>query len=230
MTLHGSKELGVLFDVDGTLIDSNYLHTISWWQAFRRVGQDVPMASIHRAIGMGGDKLITHLLGEERNKNDDDVLQASHDAVFSTHWPALRPFAGAKDLLVQCGEVGLAVVLASSARQDELTVLRTALDADSCIDAATSSSDAAESKPAPDIVAAALESCRLQAGHTVFVGDSVWDVYAASKLNIPTIGLTCGGTSDAELREAGAVEVFAHPQALLQDLANSAIGRLLVRK
>lgn len=226
MIQHATKTRGVLFDVDGTLIDSSYLHTLAWWQSFRQAGHDVQMAAIHRAIGMGGDKIIEHLLGADRDKDDDATLQASHSAIFSTHWSALRPFRGAKALLVQCGEVGLAVVLASSAPERELGVLRAALDADSSIDAATSSSDAQQSKPAPDILAAALEAGKLQAENAVFVGDAVWDVYAAAKLGIPTIALTCGGTSEAELREAGAAEVFADPEELLQNLAQSAIGRL----
>ncbi|HEV7167288.1 MAG TPA: HAD family hydrolase [Micrococcaceae bacterium] len=226
MTQHGPKTRGVLFDVDGTLIDSNYLHTLAWWQAFRQAGHDVQMASIHRAVGMGGEKLIAHLLGEGRDADADEALKASHSAVFSTHWPALRPFRCAKELVVQCGDVGLAVVLASSAPQPELKVLRAALDADSSIDAATSASDAEHSKPAPDILAAALKAGGLEPENVVFVGDSVWDVYAASELGIATIALTCGGTSEAELRDAGAVEVFQDPQILLRDLAQSRIGRL----
>lgn len=226
MTQHGPKTRGVLFDVDGTLIDSNYLHTLAWWQAFRQAGHDVQMASIHRAVGMGGEKLIAHLLGDGRDPEADAALKASHSAIFSTHWSSLRPFRCAKELLVQCGDVGLSVVLASSAPQPELTVLRAALDADSSIDAATSSSDAEHSKPAPDILAAALKAGGLEAENVVFVGDSVWDVYAASELGIATIALTCGGTSEAELRDAGAVEVFLDPQMLLRELAQSRIGRL----
>lgn len=226
MTQHGPKTRGVLFDVDGTLVDSSYLHTLAWWQAFRQAGHDVQMASIHRAVGMGGERIIAHLLGDGRDQDADAIIQASHSAIFSTHWSSLRPFRYAKELLVQCGDVGLAVVLASSAPKRELGVLRAALDADSCIDAATSSSDAKESKPSPDILIAALKAGNLEAENAVFVGDAVWDVYAASELGIPTIGLTCGGTSEAELREAGAAEVFMDPQALLQNLAQSRIGRL----
>ncbi|MDJ0354547.1 HAD family hydrolase [Paenarthrobacter sp. PH39-S1] len=229
MTVHGEKKLGVLFDVDGTLIDSSYLHTIAWWEAFRRYGLDVPMASIHRAVGMGGDKLIGHLLGADRDQDNDAALEAAHGAIFSTRWPSLRPFAGAKDLLVQCADAQLAVVLATSAKRDDLTVLRAALDADASIDAATSSADAQESKPAPDILAAALRAGHLEAENVVFVGDSVWDVQAAAKLSIPCIGVTCGGTSEAELKDAGAVAVFEGPQQLLSNLAQSPIGPLAAR-
>ncbi|WP_104179213.1 HAD family hydrolase [Arthrobacter sp. B0490] len=206
---------GVLFDVDGTLVDSNYQHTMAWWQAFRRFGHDVPAAEIHRAIGMGGDKLVAHLLGDDRDPDQDTELDATHSAVFSTYWPGLRAFEGAGDLVRRCADAGLTVVLASSASQQEVGVSRGIIDADDSISAATSSSDAENSKPSPDILQAALEAGGLEAADTVFVGDSVWDVIAAAELKIPTIGLASGGTSEAELRDAGAVEVYKDIRALL---------------
>ena len=215
---------GVLFDVDGTLVDSNYLHTVAWWQAFRRLDYDIPMANIHRAIGMGGDKLIGHVLGSGPEPEVEEKLDSSHGAIFSTSWPALRAFDGAAELLRACASRNLAVVLASSASEPELQALRRAIDADDAITSATSSSDAQESKPAPDILQAALDSAELEAGATVFVGDSVWDVLSAAALGIPTIGLTCGGTSEAELRDAGAEEVFESPRHLLENLQESLLG------
>ncbi|HET8880113.1 MAG TPA: HAD family hydrolase [Arthrobacter sp.] len=215
----------VLFDVDGTLIDSSYLHTLAWWQAFRQAGHDVPMASIHRSVGMGGDQLLDHLL-PERDTDGDDALTASQAAVFATFWPALRRTDGARELLAQCHDSGLGVALASSAHGRDLEMLRAAIDADAYIHAATSSADAEQSKPAPDILVAALKALDVPAARAVYVGDSVWDIKAASALDMPTIGLTCGGTSEAELREAGAVEVYENPRALLANLAASAIGKL----
>ncbi|TKV29569.1 HAD family hydrolase [Arthrobacter sp. NamB2] len=217
---------GVLFDVDGTLVDSNYQHTLAWWQAFRRFGHDVPMAEIHRAIGMGGDKLVAHLLGEDRDAEQDAELDSTHGAIFSTYWPGLRPFAGAGELVRRCADDGLTVVLASSASKQELGVLRGIIDADEAISAATSSSDAENSKPSPDILEAALDAGGLKAANAVFVGDSVWDVLAASELAIPTIGLASGGTSEAELREAGAVEVYKDIRALLDAFDDGALHRL----
>ena len=225
----GRRRAAVLFDVDGTLVDSTYFHTLAWWQAFRQAGHDVPMAGIHRAVGMGGDKILARLLPADRDSSGDDTIMTSHAAVFSTFWPALRPLDGAKELLAQCFESGLAVALASSARERDLEVLRSTIGADAYIHAATSSKDAAESKPAPDILIAALEAVGVEAGDAVYVGDAVWDVYAAGKLGIPAIGLTCGGTSEAELRDAGAVEVYETPRALLEQLKDSAIGRLAAR-
>ncbi|UKA53753.1 HAD family hydrolase [Arthrobacter sp. FW305-BF8] len=221
------REKGVLFDVDGTLIDSAYIHTLAWWQAFRQSGFDVPMARIHRCVGMGGARLVDSLLPDSRNKDVDETILSAHSGVFGTYWPSLRPLDGARDLLAKCNENGLAVALASSAREQDLEALRSALSADDYIDAATSSNDAENSKPEPDILVAALEAVGLDASGAVYVGDAVWDVMAASKLGIPTIALTCGGTSEAELREAGAVEVYDGPRQLLDNLGGSAIGRLL---
>ncbi|MFJ5958773.1 HAD family hydrolase [Paenarthrobacter sp. NPDC092416] len=221
-----STKRGVLFDVDGTLIDSSYLHTLAWWLAFRREGLDVQMSTIHRCVGMGGDKLIHQVLAD-CSVETQEVLKSSHGAVFSTFWPALRPFDAAKELLNACSQAGLAVGLASSAQQRDLDVCRRLLDADSAIDAWTSSNDAKESKPAPDILLACMEKLGLGPRDIVFVGDAVWDVKAAAEIGVHTIALTCGGISAAELRHAGAVEVYENPRALLENLEASAIGRLL---
>ena len=227
MRASGLRRKGVLFDVDGTLVDSAYIHTIAWWQAFRQSGFDVPMARIHRCVGMGGARLVDHLLPDGRDAAVDEDILAAHSGIFGTYWPSLRPLDGARDLLAQCSESGLAVALASSARDQDLKALRSSLAADSFIDAATSANDAKESKPEPDILVAARRAGGIEASHAVYVGDAVWDVYAAARIDIPTIGLTCGGTSEAELREAGAVEVYTGPRDLLDNLRDSAIGRLL---
>jgi HAD superfamily hydrolase (TIGR01509 family) len=217
---------GVLFDVDGTLVDSSYLHTLAWWQAFRQQGYDVPMVAIHRCVGMGGDRLVDALLPATRDKDGDAEVMASHAALFAVNWPALRPFDGARDLLAQCHAGGLAVALASSARQQDLDALRTALGADAYIHHATSANDAKESKPAPDILVAALEAIGVQAANALYVGDAIWDLQAAAALGIPVVAVTCGGTSAAELWDAGALEVYKGPRDLLENLQASAIGRL----
>ncbi|WP_035772887.1 HAD family hydrolase [Arthrobacter sp. Br18] len=217
---------GVLFDVDGTLVDTNYLHTLAWWQAFRRFGHDAPMAGIHRAVGMGGDKLIGHLLGADRDASEDGELESTHAAVYSSYWPSIRRFEGARELLQRCAADGLTVVLASSSSTQEVTVMREIIDADDVIAGATSSSDAEHSKPSPDILTAALDSAGLRAENSVFVGDAVWDVLAASELGIPTIAVLSGGTSAAELREAGAVEVYADVAQLLAAFEGSALSQL----
>ncbi|MFF5202433.1 HAD family hydrolase [Micromonospora parva] len=216
---------GVLFDVDGTLVDTTYLHTVSWWEALRQTDQPVPMAVVHRSIGLGSDKLLDHLLGPERDRDADQKLRDAHDTLYAEYWERLTPLPRAADLLRACAERGLRVVLATSAAEHEVTALRRALNADDVVDTVTSSADARESKPAPDILEAALAQSGLTAERVVFVGDSVWDVAAAGKLNIPCVGLTCGGTSRGELAGAGAVAVYDDPAALLSELADSPLTR-----
>jgi HAD superfamily hydrolase (TIGR01509 family) len=219
---------GVLFDVDGTLVDSTYLHAVCWWEALRQHDRDSPMAEIHRAIGMGSDKLLDHLLGEDRDSSDDELMATAHDVLYGAWWERLRPLPGASDLLHAVAERGLAVVLASSAKHEELKRLRQVVDADDVIAAATSSSDAEQSKPDPGILQAALDQSDVDPHRALFVGDSVWDVWAAGRLHIPCIGLTCGGTSAAELSEAGAIATYENPAALLAALDDSAIAGLHV--
>jgi HAD superfamily hydrolase (TIGR01509 family) len=217
---------GVLFDVDGTLVDTTYLHAVAWWEALRQHDVDVPMAEIHRGIGMGSDKLLDHLLGADRDTSGDEGLTTAHDILYGAWWERLRPLPGAADLLRAVAGRGPAVVLASSAKAPELAQLRRVLGADDVIAAATSSSDAEQSKPEPDILEAALAQSDVDPKRAVFVGDSVWDVRAAARLEIPCIGVVCGGTSAAELSEAGAVATYDDPAALLAALDDSAIGRL----
>jgi HAD superfamily hydrolase (TIGR01509 family) len=216
------SEPGVLFDVDGTLVDSTYLHAVAWWQALRRYGHDVPMAEVHRAVGMGSDMLLEHLLGDAAEEGIADA----HDEFYRPWWKQLRPLPGAADLVRACAARGPAVVLASSAKEEELTTLREVIGADDVIAAATSSDDAQQSKPAPDILQAALDRSGVDPQRCVFVGDSVWDVEAAARLGIPCIGLTCGGTSAAELTGRGAVATYEDPADLLTHLATSPIARL----
>lgn len=225
MSSESAKTRGVLFDVDGTLIDSSYFHAMAWWQAFRREGFDVEMSAIHRCVGMGGDRLIQSLVPDSTEELQE-ALKSSHSAVFSTFWPALRTFDAARDLLAACSEAGLAVGLASSAQDRDLEVSRKLLDAGSSIDAWTSSNDAKESKPAPDILEACLEKLKLTPKDVVFVGDAVWDVKAGAAIGIPVIALTCGGISAAELRDAGAAEVYDNPRDLLENLEVSLLGKL----
>jgi HAD superfamily hydrolase (TIGR01509 family) len=216
---------GVLFDVDGTLVDTNYLHAVTWWEALRQSGRPVPAARIHRAIGMGSDKLLDHLLGADRDADLSDRVTGAHLTLYATYWDRLLPLPGAADLLRTCAGRGWRVVLASSASREELSALRRSLDADDVIHTATSASDAGASKPEPDLLATALEAAGVSADRAVLVGDSVWDVIAAGRAGIPCVGLTCGGTSAAELREAGAVEVYDDPAALHADLDRSALAR-----
>jgi HAD superfamily hydrolase (TIGR01509 family) len=214
----------VLFDVDGTLVDSNYLHTVCWWEAFTQAGHDVPMAWIHRAIGRGSGQLLDALLPAARDRDGDDGIRAAHGVLYATYWSRQRPLPGAADLLRACKKRGLTVVLASSADALEFAVLRAALDADDAIDEAASSADVERSKPAPDLVQMALDKARVPPEAAVFVGDTGWDVRACGKAGVSCIGLLSGGAGRAELLDAGAAEVYDGPAELLEALPRSILG------
>jgi HAD superfamily hydrolase (TIGR01509 family) len=212
----------VVFDVDGTLVDTNYLHAVTWWEAFRQHGHEVDMADVHRAIGMGSDLLLDHLLPADRDAGADDAIRAAHSALYGVYWTRLRAFDGAAELLRACAKRGVKVVLASSASESELAALRSALDADDVITLATSADDAGQSKPAPDIVQVALDRAGVAAGQAVFVGDTVWDVEAAERAGLPCIAVLTGGVGREELAEAGAVEIYDGVRDLLANLGRSA--------
>jgi HAD superfamily hydrolase (TIGR01509 family) len=220
-----NKVNAVLFDVDGTLVDTNYLHAVTWWQAFGQAGHVVAMTDIHRAIGMGSDLMLDRLLPDDRDRDADADIRTSHSALYATYWSRLRPLPGAADLLRACRSRGLAVILASSADEAEFQVLRDALDAEDAINAATSSGDVETSKPAPDLVEVALEKAGVPAHEAMFIGDTVWDVQASQKAGVPCIGLLSGGISRDELITAGAVQVYSGPAELLADLDHSLLSR-----
>ena len=214
-----------LFDVDGTLVDTNYLHAVTWWEAFAQAGHMVPMAEIHRAIGMGSGLMLDKLLPQDRDKGNDADIRAAHSALYATYRSRLRPLPGAADLLRACKRQGLAVVLASSADEPEFNMLRAALDAEDAIDAATFSGDVEASKPAPDLVQVALDKAGMPAGEAVFTGNTVWDVQACQNAGVPCIGLLSGGISRDELTSAGAAEVYPGPGDLLASLGESLLAR-----
>lgn len=214
----------VIFDVDGTLVDTNYLHAVCWWEAFRQYDQHVDMADVHRAIGMGSDKLLDHLLPDDRDRDADDDMRAAHRSLYGVFWTRLRAFDGAADLLRTCAGRGMKVVLASSASARELTALRAALDADDAITDATSSSEAGESKPAADIVELALDRAGVAPDRAVFVGDAVWDVHACRKAGVPCVAVLTGGFGAEELREAGAAAIYKGTADLLRHFGESPLA------
>jgi HAD superfamily hydrolase (TIGR01509 family) len=213
-----------LFDVDGTLADTNYLHAVTWWQAFSQAGHQVPMTDIHRALGMGSGEMLDRLLPPGRDKDADAGIRTAHSTLYGTYWSRLRPLPGAADLLHACKRRGLAVVLASSADEPEFKALRAALDAEDAIDDATFAGDVEAAKPAPDLVQAALAKAGVTAEQAVFTGDTVWDIQACLKAGVACIGLLSGGISRGELLEAGAAEVYAGPGELLAALGGSLLA------
>ncbi|QLJ03375.1 HAD family hydrolase [Streptomyces sp. NEAU-sy36] len=214
-------ERAAVFDVDGTLVDTNHLHVVTWWEAFRQAGHDVPMHAVHRAVGLGSSDLIAHLLGEDRDREQDDALSAAHKALYGQYFDRLPALPGAGELLRRLHHDGWTVVLATSASGSELGALRRAIDADDAIADTASSDDVQQGKPAPEPVEHALELAGVPASRAVFVGDTVWDMRAGTKAGVRCVGVLCGGLPRADLEEAGAEAVYADPADLLARLDTS---------
>lgn len=211
----------VLFDVDGTLVDTNWLHVMAWTRGLRALGEDPAMADVHRLVGMGADRFVKELLGRDVAGSDD---------AYSEHYSALRheirAFPGAADLLREVKRRGVNVVLASSSKQEDVDACRAALAADDVLDHVTSSADVEASKPAPDIFAVALEASGATADGAITVGDTPWDIEAARRCGLDCVAVLSGGWSRRELLDAGALEVHDNAAALLSKLDESALARL----
>jgi HAD superfamily hydrolase (TIGR01509 family) len=212
---------GVIFDVDGTLLDTNYLHIAAWWEAFRERGHDVQCADIHRALGLGSAELVERVLGCP----EPSVVDA-HSRHFAPYLGRMRPLPGAAGLLTAVARRGLGVVLATSAKDEEIGFMLDALGARDAIGTVVSSGAVQRAKPAPDIVEAALAESGTDRARAVMVGDAVWDVIAAGRAGLPCAGLLSGGIAEPELRGAGAAETYHDPAALLEGLEDSVVGRL----
>ncbi|MER8092404.1 HAD family hydrolase [Streptomyces goshikiensis] len=213
-----------LFDVDGTLVDTNHLHVTSWWEALRQAGHDVPMHAIHRALGLPGEDLLSHLLGEERDTGGDGALSAAHDTLYATYFERLPRLRSADELLRTLSRRGWRVVLVTSAGGGELDALRRAIGADDALTATASADDVERGKPAPDPVHHALELADAPAHGSVFVGDSVWDMKAATRAGVRPVGFLSGGIPRHGLEAAGAGPVYRDPADLLEHLDTSPFG------
>jgi HAD superfamily hydrolase (TIGR01549 family) len=195
-----------VLDVDGTLVDTNYHHAIAWYRAFREHGLTMPVWRIHRHIGMGGDQLVAAVAGRRVEERQGDSIRAAETALYADLIGEVRPFDDARRLMTTLRERGHRLVLASSAKRDEVDYYVDLLEARGLADAWTSSADVDATKPEPDLVVAAV--AKAGGGDAVLVGDSTFDCEAAARAGVPTLGILTGGFSAAELRDAGAVEVF----------------------
>jgi HAD superfamily hydrolase (TIGR01549 family) len=195
-----------ILDIDGTLVDTNYHHALAWYRAFRQHGIVLPLYKIHRHIGMGGDHLVEALAGEEVEQEQGDDLRAAEGPLYMAMIEEVEPLEGARELIVELKDQDRPVVLASSAKEQEVEHYLDLLDARDLADDATSSADVEATKPEPDLVKAAIE----KAGQddAVMVGDSTWDCEAAKRAGIETVAVLTGGFSEQELRDAGASVVF----------------------
>ncbi|MEU5635419.1 HAD family hydrolase [Streptomyces rishiriensis] len=213
-----------VFDVDGTLVDTNHLHVVTWWEAFRQAGHRVPMHAVLRAVGLGSGDLIARLLGDDRDKDEDAELSAAHKALYGQYFDRLPPLRDAGSLLRRLHDDGWTVVLATSASGPELSALRSAIDADDVIAATASADDVEEGKPAPEPVQHALELAGAPAERAVFVGDTVWDMQAGRRAGVRCVGVLSGGIPRADLVAAGAEAVYDDPADLLASLSTSPLA------
>jgi HAD superfamily hydrolase (TIGR01549 family) len=203
-----------LVDVDGTLVDTNYHHALAWYRAFHDVGVVVPAWRAHRAIGMGGDRLVAEVAGDEVEKNHGDDVRAAWSDRFQPMLTEIEPLAGARDLLIALRDADYAVVLASSGKPEHIDHYLDLLDAREIVHGWTTASDVEDTKPAPDLLQVALDKAPAH-DDVITIGDSIWDCLAANRISIPSIAVLTGGFAEAELRDAGASEVYADLPTLI---------------
>jgi HAD superfamily hydrolase (TIGR01549 family) len=219
----GGRPLIAILDIDGTLVDTNYHHAIAWYRAFRRHGVAPAVWRIHRHIGMGGDQLVPALVGEELAERVGDDVRDSESELYGEMIDEVRPVDGARELIEDLRKAGHQVVLASSAKEEEVEHYLDVLDAREIVDDWTTSADVEATKPEPDLVRAALDKAG-DGGDAVLIGDTTWDVEAANRAGVRTLAVLTGGFSEDELRNAGAMEVFPSVQELRKELGRTPLG------
>ncbi len=204
-----------ILDIDGTLVDTNYHHALAWFRAFRQHGIVLPIWRIHRHIGMGGDQLIGALTDERFEEREGDSIRAAEKVLYMELISEVEPMEDARRLLEDIKRRGHTVVLASSAKADEVEHYVDLLDARNIADAWTTSGDVEQTKPQPDLVNSALTKADASAKDAVMVGDTTWDIHAAKAARVPTIAVRTGGFGEDELQDAGAAAVFESVAELL---------------
>jgi HAD superfamily hydrolase (TIGR01509 family) len=217
---------GALVDVDGTLVDSNYHHTVAWSRALRDHHHDAHLAAIHRLVGMGSTELLTSL---DVDDDDHDAVKQSWREHFDELLPEVRAIDGAGALLQGLHDAGFVVVLATSSPEDLLETLMERVGARDAVDVVITADDVDAAKPDPDLFQVALERGELDARCALALGDSVWDVEAARRAGVDTVGVETGGFSQFELEHAGAIAVYRDARALVGQLASSPFARLRER-
>jgi HAD superfamily hydrolase (TIGR01509 family) len=218
----GGQPPAAIIDVDGTLIDTNYQHALAWYRALRQHGVTVPLWEIHRHIGMGGDHMVAALTSDRFEDVHGEDVRAAEKALYLALIEEVQPLPGARDLLEALRAAGTTVVLASSAKPNELQHYIALLDAHEVTDGWTDSGDVERTKPEPDLIQAALE--KAGGGPAVMIGDSTWDCEAAGRAGLKTVGVLTGGFSEDELRDAGAVAVYRSLPELREALPETPLG------
>lgn len=217
----------VIFDIDGTLLDSVDLHAAAWQEAFGRFGYEIPFPDIRSQIGKGGDQLLPVFLPPEDLKKYGKDLEEFRGKLFKNKYlPEVKPFPCVRELFQKVKSNGLRVALASSAKKDELETFERIAHIDDLVHVETSSADAERSKPHPDIFEAAMDRLggEVQPQDAMVVGDSPYDAEAAGRAGLKTIGVLCGGFPEQDLRNAGCIAIYASPEDLLRRYADSPLA------
>jgi HAD superfamily hydrolase (TIGR01549 family) len=211
-----------ILDIDGTLVDTNYHHALAWYRAFRQNQLILPIWRIHRHLGMGGDQLVAAVAGEDVEAEKGDAIRDAESTLYFGLIDEVEPMRGARELIVELKDTGHTVVLASSAKEEEVEHYLDLLDARDLADSWTTSADVKATKPQPDLVEVAKE--KAGTGEAVMVGDTPWDVKAAAAVGVETIAVVTGGFAESELRDAGACAVFESVEELRQRLDETPLG------
>lgn len=207
---------GAIFDIDGTLIDSNDAHAHAWVQAMKEQGYDVPFAKVRPLIGMGGDKVLPETIGIEKNSLQGQQIDSRRSEIFKERYlPYLQPFPDARELLQHMHNHGCKLAIATSAKPDEMEAMLEIIgpNVKELFEQATTSKDAAQSKPDPDVMQAALNKIKMSPDEVLMVGDTAYDIEAAAKVGVKTVALRCGGWSDKDLQ--GAITLYDSPADFL---------------
>ena len=216
----------VIFDIDGTLLDSVDLHARAWVEAFAHFGVETDQARVRSQIGKGGDELMPVFLSRDRIEREGEAIEAYRSDLFKrSYLPEVRPFPGVRPLFERIRSEGLTIALASSGKRPEVERYTDILKIGDLVDLSTSSDDAERSKPHPDIFQAALKKLGATSSDTIHVvGDTPYDAEAAAKAGLRSIGLLCGGFPEADLSAAGCVAIFRDPRDLLDGFARSPLA------
>ena len=212
-----------IFDVDGTLVDTNYQHALAWYRAFRRFDITLPLWQLHRGIGMGGDNFVAHIAGDAVEERYGQQLRDAWSEEFDLMIGEVRPFAAARPLLEEIKGRGFKLALASSGKAKHVEAFLDLIGGKDLADAWTTADDVESSKPSPDLVSAAL--AKVEGASGCMVGDSTWDCVAAGNLQVPTVAVLTGGFSREELQAAGAIRVFDSLGAMLDEIDTTPFRR-----
>lgn len=217
----------VLCDIDGTLLESNWLHAAAWRDAFSLIGVKLELEEIRRQIGKGGDQLVPYFVPWWKRDFVDEPLKSYRKCIYEQDYmPQVKPLAGARDLLQRMKQAGIRVALASSSKKDELEYYKRLANIEDIVEKNTSADDAEKSKPYPDIFQATLKKLGIEPAEALALGDTPYDAEAAGHAGVWTVGVTTGGWSEKELLYAGCVEVWKDVAELLDNFDRSAFMRL----